>query len=62
MALSDKLRRGCEGCSGVRRSSRQLTPLGQGVRTVLSEDIAAVEVAVVVGVIVDRGMDSGKFL
>ena len=31
----------------------QLTPLGQGGRTVLSEDIAAVEVTVVVEAIVD---------
>ena len=40
-----------------RRSSRcsrgELTPLGQGGRTVLFEDVAAVEVAVVVEVIVD---------
>ena len=40
-------------CAGLRRSSRQLTPLGQGGRTVLFEDVAAVEVAVVVEVIVD---------
>ncbi len=39
--------------AGPRRSGRQLTPLGQGGGTVLSEDVAAVEVAVVVEVIVD---------
>jgi hypothetical protein len=36
-----------------RLSGRQLTPLGQGGRTVLFEDVAAVEVAVAVEVIVD---------
>jgi len=46
----------------VRRSGRQLTPLGQGGRTVLFEDVATVEVAVVVEVIVDRGVGSGKSL
>jgi hypothetical protein len=45
-----------------RRSGRQLTPLGQGGRTVLFEDIAALEVTVLVEVIVDRGMGSGKLL
>ena len=39
--------------AGLRRSGRQLTPLGQGGRTVLFEDVAAVEVAVVVEVVVD---------
>src|SRR5665811_1007443 len=48
--------------AGLRRSGRQLTPLGQGGRTVLFEDVAAVEVAVLVEVIVDRGMGSGKLL
>jgi hypothetical protein len=33
-----------------------VAPLGQGDRTVLFEDIAAVEVTVLVEVIVDRGM------
>jgi hypothetical protein len=37
----------------LRRSGRQLTPLGQGGRTVLFEDVAAVEVTVVVEVVVD---------
>jgi len=48
--------------AGLRRSSRQLTPLGQGDRTVLFEDIAAVDVAVVVEVVVDRGVDGGELL
>ena len=39
--------------AGLRRSGRQLTPLGQGGRTVLFEDFAAVEVTVIVEVIVD---------
>jgi hypothetical protein len=36
-----------------RLSRRELTPLGQGGRTILSEDVAGVEVAVEVEVIVD---------
>ena len=39
--------------AALRRSGRQLTPLGQGGRTVLFEDVAAVEVTVVVEVVVD---------
>jgi hypothetical protein len=39
--------------AGLRRSGRLLTPLGQGRRTVLFEDIATVEVTVVVEVVVD---------
>ena len=39
--------------AGLRRSGCELTPLGQGGRTVLFEDITAVEVAVVVEVVVD---------
>jgi len=39
--------------AGLGRSSHQLTPFGQSGRTVLLEDVAAVEVAVVVEVIVD---------
>jgi hypothetical protein len=38
--------------AGLRRSGRKLTPLGQGGRTVLLEDIATVEVTVVVEVVV----------
>ena len=48
--------------AGLRRSGRQLTPLGQSGRTVLFEDMAAVEVTVVVEVVVDRGVRGGKFL
>src|SRR5680860_1102586 len=48
--------------AGLRRSARQLTPLGQGGRTVLLEDIAAVEVTVLVEVIVNRSMGGGKLL
>ena len=36
-----------------RLSRRKLTPLGQGGRAVLLEDVARVEVAVVVEVVVD---------
>ena len=39
--------------AGLRRSGRQLTPLGQGGRTVLFEDVAGVEVTVVLEVVVD---------
>ena len=43
--------------TGLRRSGRQLTPLGQGGGAVLIEDVAAVELAVLVEVVVERGMD-----
>ncbi len=43
-------------------SGRQLTPLGQRGRAVLLEDVAAVEVAVEVEMIVDRSVNGGKFL
>ena len=39
-----------------------MTPLGQGGGPGLFEDIAAVEMAFVVEVVVDRGMDGGEFL
>jgi hypothetical protein len=39
--------------AGLRRSGRQLTPLGEGGRTVLFEDVAAVEMAAEVEVVVD---------
>jgi hypothetical protein len=39
-----------------------LTPFSERGRTVLFEDVAVVEVAVVVEVIVDRGVGGGKFL
>ncbi len=49
-------------CPATSLSGRQLTPFGQCGRTVLLENIAAVEVAVVVEMIVDRGMGGGEFL
>ena len=39
-----------------------MTPLGQGGGSVLFESIAAVEMAVVVKMVVDRGVDGGEFL
>ena len=39
--------------AGLRRSGRQLTPFRECGRAVLFEDIAAVEVAIVVEVVVD---------
>jgi len=46
----------------ARLSRGELTPLGERRSTVLFEDIAAVEMAALVEVIVDRGMDGAKFL
>ena len=37
-------------------------PLGQGGGSVLFENVAAVEMALVVEVVVDRGVDGGEFL
>jgi hypothetical protein len=48
--------------AGPMRSGRQLTPLGQGGGTVLSENVAAIEVAVLIEMIMDRGVDGGKLL
>ncbi len=48
--------------AGARRSGRQLTPLGQDGGTVLSEDVAALEVTALIEMIVDRGVDGGKLL
>ena len=48
--------------AGLRRSGRQLTPLGQDGGAVLLEDVAAVEVAVLIEMIMDRGVDRGEFL
>ena len=42
--------------------SCKLTPLGQGSDSVLFENMAAVEMALVVEVVIDRGMDGGEFL
>ena len=44
------------------RSGRQLTPLGRSDRAFLFEDVAAVEVTVLVEVIVERGVNGGEFL
>ena len=45
-----------------RLSRGKLTPFSERGSAVLLEDIAAVEVAVVVEVVVDRGMGGGEFL
>ncbi len=45
-----------------RLSRGELTPFSERGSAVLLEDIAAVEVAVLVEVVVDRGMDGGEFL
>jgi hypothetical protein len=46
----------------TRASRRQLTPFGQSRRSVLFEDIASVEVGVVIEVVVSRRVDGGEFL
>lgn len=43
-------------------SGCKLVPLGQGSGAVLLEDVAAVEVTVVVEVVVKRGMDRSELL
>ncbi len=43
-------------------SRGELTPFSEGDGAVLLEDIAAIEVTVVVEMIMDRGMDGGEFL
>ena len=48
--------------AGLRRSGRQLTPLGQGGGTVLFVDVAAIEVAILIEMIMDRGVDDSEFL
>ncbi len=48
--------------AGLRRSSRKLTPLGQGGRAVLLEAVTTIEVAVLIEMIRDRGVDGGEFL
>ena len=50
------LNRPAKGAS-PRHSGRQLTPLGQGGGTVLSEDVAAIEVTVLIEMIMDRRLD-----
>ncbi len=49
-------------CQATALSGRQLTPLGQCSRAVLLEDVAAIDVTVVVEMNMDRGMDGGEFL
>ncbi len=44
--------------AGLRRSGRQLTPLSERGSTVLFEDVAAVEVAVVVEVVASRLLEA----
>ena len=45
-----------------RLSRGELTPFNECGNAVLFEDIAAVEVAILVEVVVDRGMGGGEFL
>ena len=52
----------CPNIRIVRHSCRQLTPLGQRGGAVLLEDVASVEVAVVIEVVVNRSVDGGEFL
>ena len=49
-------------CAKRIASGCKLTPLGQGGGALLLEDVASAEVAIVVKVIVDRGVDGGEFL
>ena len=49
-------------CAKRIASGCQLTPLGQRGGAVPLEDVASAEVAIVVKVIVDRGVDGGEFL
>jgi hypothetical protein len=49
-------------CAKRIASGCQLTPLGQHGGAVLLEDVASAEVAIVVKVIVDRGVNGGEFL
>ena len=46
----------------LRHSGHQLTPFRECGRTILFEDVAAVEVTVEVEVIVDRGVGGGELL
>ncbi len=55
------LNRPAKGAS-LRCSGPQLTPLGQGGGTVLSEDVATTEVTVLIEMVMDRGVDGGKLL
>jgi hypothetical protein len=43
-------------------SSREVSPFGQSGGAVLFESLAAVQVALVIEIVVERGMDGDKFL
>ena len=43
-------------------SGRKLAPLGQSSGAFFLEDVTAVEVAALIEMIMDRGMDGGEFL
>ncbi len=49
-------------CARSKFSGHRLTPLSQGCGTVSLEDFSAIEVAVLVEVIVYRGVNGGQFL
>ncbi len=48
--------------AGLRRSGCKLTPFGQSGGAVLLEDVAAVEVTILIEMIMDRGVGGGKLL
>ena len=53
---------GLGSSGGPRLSHGELTPFGQSGRSVLLEEIPAVEVAILVEVVVDRGVNGGELL
>lgn len=59
-ALSDKSEPACEGCRSE-AFGPQLAPLGQDGGTILFEDVAAIEVTVLIEMIFDRGVVRGEF-
>ncbi len=56
------IRFGVCGLMRWRFSGGKLMPFSERCRSVLLEDIAAVEMAVLVKVVVDRGVEGGKLL
>ena len=56
------IRFGVCGLMRWRYSGGKLTPFSERRRSVLLEDVAAVEVAVLIEVIMDRGVNGGKLL
>ncbi len=60
-ALSEKPEPACEGAN-LRHSRGHLTPLGHCGGTVLYEDVATIEVTILIEVIVDRGVNRGELL